>query len=669
MGRQNVQKALLKGIAALIFLLFGLWNGPWGCMGLRLDHLPGDLGDTRLNIYLLEHGYKWMTGQESSFWDAPFFYPQSATITYSENFLGALPPYALLRFVGFGRDLAFQWWVLLMFAFTYLASLVVFKKLTTNFWVALAGAYFFAFGLSMVTNYSHAQTFARFCIPVAFYGLLRYFETARTRHFALLVFAVVWQLYCGLYLGIFLVLGLAAAALGRMWALGWGTLTEVVWNRRLLLGQSAIFFGAILAVLPLLLPYHAQSTVLAGRSFAEVLPTVPTLASHFYTTWGPKLWGFLAKHDPPVQGPFWLHYLFLGAMPWTLLAVGAGLVVRNWRSAVRFSMLQTVVAGLLILFLFATQFDGFTLYKLIWYLPGFNSIRDVHRVVCIQAAFFAFVLVLVGAAMVAKWPKLAQWAFLLPVLVLTDGLFDPTTLSRVEVKRCIEVESAMSNALFQTQHKADAIAFLPLHRDTYNAELTGGPLAYQITAMLVGQKADLPTVNGYSGYFPDGFTAFNFEPSVVRLAGWIHRQGRGKQVLPVLDTLVQPSKIQLVSFRTGQGDYLCSEASMNKQKVIANRNQLGDWELFGLLWYGDSMLIQTHDVQYLRLNEEGILIADHGISATSWLGLTRLNNGRLAFTSFKGSVVYLTDHGPEKFDTSLAHAGFEVMVQAELLAE
>jgi hypothetical protein len=33
----------------------------------RADQIPGDLGDARFNMYVLEHGYRWLVHRDSSF--------------------------------------------------------------------------------------------------------------------------------------------------------------------------------------------------------------------------------------------------------------------------------------------------------------------------------------------------------------------------------------------------------------------------------------------------------------------------------------------------------------------------------------------------------------------------------------------------------------------------
>ncbi len=80
---------------------------PLQMMHFDLSFIPGDIGDARLNNYFLEHGYKWLTGQVESFWNAPFFYPTIRTMSLSDNHLGVLPIYALFRFLHFDRETSY----------------------------------------------------------------------------------------------------------------------------------------------------------------------------------------------------------------------------------------------------------------------------------------------------------------------------------------------------------------------------------------------------------------------------------------------------------------------------------------------------------------------------------------------------------------------------------
>ena len=53
-------------VVVVAALLIGFTNYPLRVLGGHLDSLPGDAGDNRLNNYILEHGYRCLTGQSRS---------------------------------------------------------------------------------------------------------------------------------------------------------------------------------------------------------------------------------------------------------------------------------------------------------------------------------------------------------------------------------------------------------------------------------------------------------------------------------------------------------------------------------------------------------------------------------------------------------------------------
>ena len=92
--------------------------------GFDLKFFPGDLGDARFNIYLLEHVHQYFTGQVDDFWNAPFMYPEEEVISYSDNLIGSAPFYSIFRICNIDRETSFQLWYILMgvlnFSFCYL---------------------------------------------------------------------------------------------------------------------------------------------------------------------------------------------------------------------------------------------------------------------------------------------------------------------------------------------------------------------------------------------------------------------------------------------------------------------------------------------------------------------------------------------------------------------
>ena len=85
-------------LATIIFLVGLLLFFPVG-------NIPGGLSDSRFNMYVLEHGYRWLTRLDKSFWTAPFFYPTPNTIAYSDNHLGSFLFYSGFRILGSSREI------------------------------------------------------------------------------------------------------------------------------------------------------------------------------------------------------------------------------------------------------------------------------------------------------------------------------------------------------------------------------------------------------------------------------------------------------------------------------------------------------------------------------------------------------------------------------------
>src|SRR5262249_51208263 len=145
--------AVLFGIAGLALVV-----GPT----VIPDSIPGDLGDARLNSYILEHFFRWMTGHDASLWSADFFYPHSLTIAFSDNFLGNAFVYALLRALGFAREDAFRLWYVIGFVVNFSAADYVLVRLGYSRLASAFGAFLFTFGLPVMAQESHAQLVYRF---------------------------------------------------------------------------------------------------------------------------------------------------------------------------------------------------------------------------------------------------------------------------------------------------------------------------------------------------------------------------------------------------------------------------------------------------------------------------------------------------------------------------
>jgi hypothetical protein len=100
--------------------------------GDNFQFIPGNLGDSRLNNYFLEHAYRWFIGLEDNFWSAPFFYPAQNVMSYSDNHLGSFLIYAAARLLNFSREDSYQIWFLIGIALNYVSMIILLKYYKFN---------------------------------------------------------------------------------------------------------------------------------------------------------------------------------------------------------------------------------------------------------------------------------------------------------------------------------------------------------------------------------------------------------------------------------------------------------------------------------------------------------------------------------------------------------
>lgn len=504
--RAQAMRLQIKHAAAFLnrhliwgFFLIGMGWIVIGPMGWDLARLPGDLGDTRFNIYVLEHFFRWITGQDADFWTAPFFYPYPLTTAFSDHHFGTGLFYAAFRWLGQPRDTALQLWYALGFALNYAAAAFVLSRLRFKPLASAAGAFFFAFGLPMLGQQGHVQLIYRFGVPLACYFLWDFSQVPRLRTLALLALVVVWQFFISLYTGYFLALLLLALAVlfpfrepKRLLAF-WPARIKQAWcgaaiRERIL---SLIVIAALLAGLAaLFVPYFSVAELYGfKRSWAEAEQMLPRPRSFFIAD-NSQLWRFLGQgYGVLMRGE---HQLFPGAA--VILLALAGVIWRFDTQQRRMAFMH--LFALLILIGLVVSLRGFSLYRFLWELPGVNSVRAVTRILLVlmwpMALFAAYALDgLLSRARARLWAGTLPACALVGLLVVETAAFDHYMFSKAEAQQRLErLRSQIPAAV-----PADPILILAAPQN----EL---PWISELDAMLLSQELGWPTLNGYSGFAP-----------------------------------------------------------------------------------------------------------------------------------------------------------------------
>lgn len=296
--------------------------------GIASD-VPSDLGDSLFVMWAMAWGAEGLVAMASGamafadLWNGNIFHPAPLSLTFSEHLLPqalqGLPAYLATGNIVLAYNLTF----LATFALSGLGMFLFVRELTGQARVAFVAGLFYAFLPYRLGQLPHLQTLSSQWMPLALFGLRRYFDSGRLAALAGGMAAFVVQgLSTGYYLFYFAPV-LAAYALWEMVVRG--RLRHLAtWITMLTAGAAAVA-----ATLPFLLPYlTARSTFGFTRPYGEVLSLSADLLAYLTVPellpfWGPRL-----DTHRQLEGD-----LFPGAVPLALAVAAVGMWCwQAWRA-------------------------------------------------------------------------------------------------------------------------------------------------------------------------------------------------------------------------------------------------------------------------------------------------------------------------------------------------
>lgn len=669
---QSKWLGLLGLLVCIALFLIGIWSVPLALFGPDRALIPGDLGDARFNNYILEHFHRYITGKTDAYWDAPFMYPWKNVIALSDNLLGTAPFYSAFRSFGFSREGAFQLWLVSLFALNYWCCLIALRKWSGNLVLAACAAYIFAFGIYNIGQINNVQVLPRFMAPLAFLFLWNHLRSGSWKWLLLAILAVVYQFYCGIYIGFILVYALFFLFIGHLIAYRTPSYLRHFRNWRFAAGWGVLAAFGVLLLLPMMLHYLAVPTDMGTRNFSDILASVPRPTSYFFTHPAALSWRLLSHIGVDAFPQWWSHFHFIGAVPWAAVLVVPFLLLSKRTPASVRNELIAVGSALALSTLFCLNMAGFSLYKLVFMLPGFSVLRAVDRFINVQVLFFLVLFVSVLRPLFKR--RRAAWALsiLLPMLVVQDNRWDVEQTKRfdkLESRRMVEeVERRMTREMVN-DNRYEAIAYEPIFR-------IGGSfdeqhftvITTQINAMLAAQALGIPTVNAYTGGYPGNYIHFFDNMDHRTLAGWCKFNGIGTEHIQELNGLaVDVVARDTVRFLAANGRYWCADES-RQGDVLANRDKADGWETFLRLHLADGRVaflasnghfLCAELEQNKQLSATGNDLGDFGLFT-----MVSLDSGMVAIKAFNGHYVALDPGSQELLATSdsiVPNARFELV--------
>jgi len=520
------QLNILQGWPYLLGLILGLYFITLNIVGIDFAYIPGDLGDGRFNVYILEHAHQYFSGNLDSFWNAPFMYPEKEIITFSDNLLGTAPLYSIFRVFGADIFTAFQLWFVLIAILNYSTCYLFLNWLLKNRYAAVLGAFVFAFSIALQSQMTHAQTFPRFFIPLAIWMTLLFFENLKPKYLFLALFFTVFQFYSGIYLGFMLTIPLMFIVLIFFIKKRKDILQQfkqINWIIKVILTLVLNVF----LLLILMLPYYNRSLQVGDNQFSYVIETIPLFKSYLFCQPGSPIYGFLI-HVGSELNASWDHHIFTGAI--ALLSLVSFFIIivfrKKWKIQLSSNIVILAIAGALT-FLFVVRINEFTLYTLIFYLPGFGSMRSITRIINIELLFFGIGVAVVAFLVLNKFINYSLPIFLVMLALLTfDNYFIEGRSYRSEKKVAIERLESMKQKMSHVP--VGGIVSYELPEPEFPVHW------FHLDAMLAAQSLGLKTVNGYSGNSPGAYQPFWHEINQEGRISWFESQNFKPEKLYVI---------------------------------------------------------------------------------------------------------------------------------------
>lgn len=532
---------LVVNIPMVLGLVLGLLFFTFQIVGYKFDYFPGDLVDGRLNLYFLEHVNSFFTGKISSLWDAPFMYPEKNVLAISDNLLGSAPVYMFFRLFGLDIYNSYILWFMSVTILNYLAAFYFLNYLLKDNFSAALGAFTFAFCIALQSQLTHAQTFPRFAIPMAFLMGVKFDETLNPKFFFLTLLMVVYQIYCGIYLGFMLAVSVGVF----LFLILLRSHNRQVWHTKWLLLNSVFLLASFALLLPLMLPYMERKRSSSTTHYYEILETVPTPISHIYSHKGSLIWGSLSEIGKNYNA-WYDHQIFAGGIA-TICLLVAFIMLGAEFLKVRLNLKSMSIPMLLICVAFITfilylRFSNESAYYIVYQLPGFSAMRSMTRIINIELLFFSIAVATVFSKLFQGSVKTkSAWFTFAMLLVVVDNYAINDKLYRTPVETAKE-RTREIEPFFACIPRGSAVSYEPKEYSSVKE--------VHVDAMLVTQKFQLKTVNGYTAISPDGYGMFWNQPNALARNYWLFGKSIDLDTLYVIKGPEPADKVSLKEIET-----------------------------------------------------------------------------------------------------------------------
>jgi hypothetical protein len=500
--RKKPSRSPLVAISVAVFSVF-FFIGPFRLLD-KMKYMPGDLGDSRFLLYILEATYKFICGEIDSIYNLTFFYPFPYTLGYSDHLFGSTLIYSLLRFLQFEPHLAYQFWYLLSFAANFFSCLFCLKKLQFNDSSSLIGSLIFTFALPVYERTGHCQLAYRFGVCFAITYFLLFIQKQKPTYLLTCLSMVVWQNACSLYVGFFTMVFVLILTITYIIPKGngiktfWHQIARIVANASVMTKVIYIFWLTVIILVQILIyfPYWKTASFYhISRQHSEIFQYLPQIQSYF-TSKVSSLYNLNINESTNLTCPSEKR-MFFGFSVFLALIVffARGVHGKNTK------MIQNLLLSSAALIVLTLSIRNQSLWCAFMDLPLFSGIRAVARldlVLLMPICIFSSIGIQNLKSFFGSNSKFITIFLLFLCFMLAEFSCVKPNISEKKVwqeriaKKCTELKNY-----------ANADNFVIFANDNQAAFWVN-----EIDAMWAGLVLKIPVMNGYSGSSPGGLQPF-----------------------------------------------------------------------------------------------------------------------------------------------------------------
>jgi phenolic acid decarboxylase len=410
-----------------------------------------------------------------------------------------------------------------------------------------------------------------------------------------------------------------------------------------------IIFAAVLVLWPMMARYISITQVTGMRHFEELQNTISRPVAYFFTHVAATTWkSILSQHSQFAFDEWWVHFMFMGVIPWLGIIAGITLLFLKSKNIDKRSI-KIALLTLFLCLLFSTNFNGFTLYKLIYALPGFSSMRSIDRFINIES----FVFILLMFYSFYELTKInSKWKYIiysLPILVIVDNRIDTGELKRYDKVESQQKIAAARKIIHDNYNgKSSAVALMVNNNNKSTPGFHDKLIEDHITIIMAAQAENVPVVNAYTGHYPDNYMAFFDNMTEQTLIDWCNTNHTNEKDIQriyapigedynwlksyfktddnlflsiddeqkkfvLADNNLKVNSMFYVNFvgenrisiLANNNMFVCAEL-MDKNQLLPNRKENKGWETFDLTWIDKEVVaLKAANNKYVSINKQG----------------------------------------------------------------